>query len=43
MRERSTEFVKVRKGKQFIWDILEQGRRHAKVMERGGEFTYLEI
>ena len=43
MRERSTEFVKVRKGKQFIWDILEQGRRHAaKVMDRDGEFNFMK-
>lgn len=41
MRERSTEFVKVRKGKQFIWDILEQGRLYANIMDKHGEFRIL--
>ena len=42
MRERSSEFVKVRKGKQFVWDIMEQGKSHAKIMDKQGEFRILQ-
>ena len=40
MRDRASEFIKV-VSKQTIWDILEQGKRHAKVMELSGEFRLL--
>lgn len=42
MRDRSADFVNPGKGKQFIWDILEQGKRHAKIMEEQGEFRLLQ-
>lgn len=42
MRDRSADFVNPGKGKQFIWDILEQGKRHAKIMEKQGEFRILQ-
>jgi len=40
MKDRSSEFVKLL-SKQGIWDILEQGKKHAKIMEREGEFDSL--
>ena len=40
MEDRASEFVKL-VSKQTIWDILEQGRKHAKVMDRNGEFDLL--
>jgi len=40
MKDRSSEFVKLL-SKQGIWDILEQGKNHAKIMEREGEFDFL--
>lgn len=40
MRDKATDFVKV-VSKQAIWDILEQGKKYAKVMERNGEFDIL--
>ncbi|KAL3779511.1 hypothetical protein HJC23_011147 [Cyclotella cryptica] len=40
MRVRATDFVKV-VSKQAIWDILEQGKKHAKIMERNGELDIL--
>lgn len=42
MRDRSADFVNPGKGKQFIWDILEQGKRHAKIMDKRGEFRILQ-
>jgi len=42
MRERSTDFVNPGKGKQFIWDILEQGKRHAQIMDKQGELRILQ-
>jgi hypothetical protein len=42
LRERSTDFVNPGKGKQFIWDILEQGKRHAQIMDKQGEFRILQ-
>ena len=42
MRDRSGDFVNPGKGKQFIWDILEQGKRHAKIMDKQGEFRLLQ-
>lgn len=41
MKDRASEFIKVI-SKQKIWDILEQGKKHAKVMEREGEFDILK-
>eukprot|EP00580_Thalassiosira_gravida_P010147 CAMPEP_0201639706 /NCGR_PEP_ID=MMETSP0493-20130528/20160_1 /ASSEMBLY_ACC=CAM_ASM_000838 /TAXON_ID=420259 /ORGANISM="Thalassiosira gravida, Strain GMp14c1" /LENGTH=108 /DNA_ID=CAMNT_0048113191 /DNA_START=78 /DNA_END=404 /DNA_ORIENTATION=- len=40
MKDRSSEFVKLL-SKQGIWDILEQGKKHAKIIEREGEFDFL--
>ena len=40
MKDRATEFIKV-VSKQAIWDILEQGKKHAKVMDQNGEFDLL--
>ena len=40
MEDRASEFVKL-VSKQTIWDILEQGRKHAKVMDRNAEFDLL--
>ena len=40
MGGRASEFIKV-VSKQAIWDILEQGKRYAKVMEENGEFDIL--
>lgn len=40
MADRASEFIKV-VSKQTIWDILEQGKRHAKLMEQRGEFNRL--
>lgn len=37
MKDRASEFIKV-VSKQTIWDILEQGKKHARVMEQKGEF-----
>jgi hypothetical protein len=37
---KGADFVKV-VSKQSIWDILEQGKRHAKILERNGEFDLL--
>lgn len=42
MRDRSADFVNPGKGKQFIWDILEQGKRHAQIMEKQGDFRILQ-
>mmetsp|Transcript_23753 Transcript_23753/g.37264 ORF Transcript_23753/g.37264 Transcript_23753/m.37264 type:complete len:142 (+) Transcript_23753:197-622(+) len=42
MRDRSADFVNPGKGKQFIWDILEQGKRHAQIMDKQGEFRMLQ-
>jgi hypothetical protein len=38
---KGADFVKV-VSKQSIWDILEQGKRHAKILERNGEFDLLQ-
>ena len=40
MKNNAADFVKV-VSKQAIWDILEQGKRYAKIMERNGEFDIL--
>jgi len=40
MKDRASEFIKV-VSKQTIWDILEQGKRHAKIMDGKGEFDHL--
>ena len=40
MEGRASEFIKV-VSKQAIWDILEQGKRYAKVMEENGDFDIL--
>ena len=40
MKDRALEFIKV-VSKQTIWDILEQGKKHAHVMEREGLFNIL--
>jgi len=40
MEGRASEFIKV-VSKQAIWDILEQGKRCAKVMEESGDFDIL--
>jgi hypothetical protein len=40
MKDRALEFIKV-VSKQTIWDILEQGKRHAKIMDRDGCFRIL--
>ena len=42
MQDRSSDFVNPGKGKQFIWDILEQGKRHAQIMDNQGEFRILQ-
>ncbi|KAL7549539.1 hypothetical protein ACHAWF_012805 [Thalassiosira exigua] len=41
MRGRASEFVKV-VSEQTIWDILEQGKKHARIMDREGEFDLLD-
>ncbi|KAL9178372.1 hypothetical protein ACHAXT_000019, partial [Thalassiosira profunda] len=41
MRGRASEFVKL-VSEQTIWDILEQGKKHAKIMDRDGEFDLLD-
>ncbi|KAL3794999.1 hypothetical protein ACHAW5_002168 [Stephanodiscus triporus] len=40
MKDRALEFIKV-VSKQTIWDILEQGKKHAKIMDRDGCFRIL--
>ena len=40
MRVRATDFVKV-VSKQAIWDIFDQGKKHAKIMEKNGELDIL--
>ena len=40
MKDRSSEFIKL-VSEQGIWDILEQGKKHAKVMDQNGEFDVL--
>ena len=40
MKDRASEFIKV-VSKQSIWDLLEQGKKHAKVMDVRGEFDML--
>ena len=40
MKDRASEFIKV-VSKQTIWDILEQGKRYAKIMESNGDFDVL--
>jgi hypothetical protein len=40
MKDHASEFVKL-VSEQTIWDILEQGKSHAKIMERNGEFDLL--
>ncbi|KAL3767751.1 hypothetical protein ACHAWO_003148 [Cyclotella atomus] len=40
MKSRAADFVKV-VSKQAIWDILEQGKKHAKVMDVNREFDIL--
>lgn len=40
MKNRALEAVKVI-SKQGIWDILEQGNSHAKIMDRKGEFSLI--
>ncbi|KAL7543889.1 hypothetical protein ACHAXR_013329 [Thalassiosira sp. AJA248-18] len=40
MNGRASEFIKL-VSKQAIWDILEQGKKHAKIMDRNGEFDLL--
>ena len=40
MIDRGKDFVKV-VSKQAIWDILEQGKRYANIMEKNGEFDIL--
>lgn len=40
MKDRELEFIKV-VSKQTIWDILEQGKKHAHVMDREGCFSIL--
>lgn len=41
MQSKATDFVKV-VSKQTIWDLLEQGKKHAQIMERNGEFDILQ-
>lgn len=40
MKNNAVDFVKV-VSKQAIWDILEQGKRYANIMEQKGEFEML--
>jgi hypothetical protein len=40
MKDRALEFIKV-VSKQTIWDILEQGKKHAKIMDKKGDFDIL--
>lgn len=40
MRDRASEFIKL-VSEQTIWDILEQGKSHAKIMDRRGDFDLL--
>ena len=40
MEGRASEFIKV-VSKQAIWDVLEQGKRYAKVMDERGDFDIL--
>jgi len=40
MKDRGSEFIKL-VSKQTIWDILEQGKKHARIMERNGDFHLL--
>ncbi len=40
MKDRALEFIKI-VSKQTIWDILEQGKRHAIIMDREGCFSIL--
>lgn len=40
MKDRASEFIKV-VSKQAIWDILEQGKQYAKIMESNGDFDAL--
>ena len=40
MKGRAVDFVKV-VSKQAIWDIFEQGKKHAKIMEKNGELDIL--
>lgn len=40
MKNNAADFVKV-VSKQAIWDILEQGKRYANIMEQKGEFEML--
>jgi hypothetical protein len=40
MKARAADFVKV-VSKQAIWDILEQGKKHAKLMDMRKEFDIL--
>ena len=40
MKNNAVDFVKV-VSKQAIWDIFEQGKSYAKIMERNGEFEVL--
>jgi hypothetical protein len=40
MSAKATDFVKV-VSKQAIWDIFQQGKKHAKIMEVNGEFDIL--
>lgn len=41
MKDRATEFIKLVSA-QGIWDILEQGKKHAKIMDQRGEFDMLQ-
>ena len=40
MKDRALEFIKV-VSKQTIWDILEQGKKHTKIMDKKGDFDIL--
>lgn len=40
MKDRASEFIKL-VSEQTIWDILEQGKKHAKIMDRNGDFGLL--
>jgi len=41
MKDRASEFIKL-VSKQTIWDIVEQGEKHARIMEGRGEFDLLK-